>query len=639
MVNEEERLKKEMVETVAAPEAAPFIKGAAFVKKGAGKVVRGAGKVIGGAVKGAGTVAGAAGGAFAGAYAERRAGGEAAQSNIIGWFFFLLSLLLYYFIDWNFRYNGIDLGFFFNLNAADWFFKSGIMTVFLILVLYQIFLAKPKSRGEFGAAIFLDFVIAMAFILARYSPGALYHLIFAIGMWLILIKPTRDPASAYKIMAVLILIDFIGFSALRSLFEITPGFSAAVGYINYMIIPIYSLYLLEYLGVYGRSRLASIMLFIILCLYVFGFVQTTPQYQSFVAELSVEQKEGALTFWQTSIAKGEEFISITMDPLACLMAGAPDQQVCVTEREAERRCADKKGTPEYEKCVKGEQVGEVSGTIDDTIPPTKVAFEKSKFFPKQFIEGDTRKLPMQINIENPRGQEIEIAFSCKLKKGQTEIPSKASPESKTITKEEKTATQIIGCEPTEPYKAGSYTATFEAEVYMQTPAGLKRLLIGDQKLTQEERNKLIAQHSLEPFSKGPEEFATYSIGFGNPPQNPLLDDSENQLLMGNIENKGDGIITQVHSVSIQLVEGMSPTDGCLGDFYYESNQLTLKQEKLDRLKDLKKETKEGSIFCDLIIDPVLRTVPIEEEREIKTSIEYSYKIETKEEFKVLGTLV
>jgi len=589
---------------------------------------------------------GSAAAGFAAANANRKARSASVPSSdidglkLMGWVAFILSLMLYYFIDWQYRYNGIDIGFFTDLSNADWLFKSGVLTIFLLLLVFQIFLAKPSNSNEFKAAIFADMVLAIMFVLSRYSAAALFHLIFAVIIWFVFTRQTRDQASAYNTLTILILLDFLGFSALKYLFEFT-GMAGGIVVISAMIFPIYSLYLLHFLEVYGKSKLATFCLMIILILYIFGFVQSSDQYKDITSRLDAEDVESAKTFWKTAGERMSIFGSVLGDPLACIgKVGSDEYDDCLKERQYERECRDKKkNLAEYQKCIEGKKLGEAQGASDSAVKDfTKVTFEHTDQFPKLVQKEFKIPIPMQLNIESPK-KEISIILSCKFQKDKENITGIVEQSSLDKIIGNKKETVLCSMPSDKEFTPGKYKVIFEAEIKgMETISRLQRLFVKND-ISEERKSELLSLHSLsssEP-SKSPDEFAAFSFGVGTPSTTPFIDENPTQALVGNVENRAEGKLINIQEILIELVPGISPRESCLVSFEQRDNILAAKKEVLQSIKGLsKKGDKRFLIGCNLDISPAVIPSEFEEyyKREFISNMRYSYKIEKEGIFEV-----
>jgi hypothetical protein len=570
-------------------------------------------------------------------------GGGKPPRKIAGWIFVALSLLLYYFIDWQFGYNGIDIGLFFQMGAIDWIFKSGVLTILLVVIIIQLLVFKRLS----GSSLFLGGIFALMFVLAKYSVGALYHLIFILIMWWVLIKPVKeDIDSAYNTLAILILIDFVGFSLLGKLFEFTSVFQGTVA-LSYMIFPIYTLYLLYYLEAYGDSRIATAALCIIMIIYVMGFVTNSSQYATFTAQLKESPKvEEAKGFWGTALFNTYNFFAIMTDPLVCSLSSPTNHESCMLERQYARLCRDKKiGTEEYDECIAQKKGLNIAGSVDESIKEfTKIEFEKPSDFPKVVQKEFPADIPMQINIESPK-KPITVELSCKFKLGREEIEGgKAEPEK--IEEITGTKKQTVFCELAEgeEYEGGrTYTVIYEAAIRgIETESTLTRLFVGKE-LKEAEKGPLMSLHGLEAVesSKSPDEFAAFSFGIGTPATDPFIGSNPKQPLIGNIENKADGQILSVDDIEVSLIDGVASTQKCTERaFNQQGNVLKLDPEMKDRLVDLKlkKDEKLFLLGCNLDVYQNLAETEEYVKRSFTSKITYSYAIKREDRFTTTQTI-
>jgi hypothetical protein len=179
---------------------------------------------------------------------------------------------------------------------------------------------------------------------------------------------------------------------------------------------------------------------------------------------------------------------------------------------------------------------------------------------------------------------------------------------------------------------------------IKSVARLTRLFVGSE-ITEQRKNELLALHNLNPIeaSRGAEEFAMLTIGIGTPPTTPILDDSAQQLLIGNIENKADGEIVNIKNAEIELIKGVGPTETCFNSFDLTGNILTAKKEYLDSLKSLDKYKKGDKVFlvgCNLDVSSILVPEEYDEyfKREFTSSLEYDYKISKSGVFEVISNV-
>jgi len=604
-----------------------------------------AAKATEGALKSAGKyIAGGIGGLLAG---KLLGGGEkegesrqAMPGKLTGWIFFALSLVIYYFIDWSTGYGGIDIGFFLKMGGIDWLFKSGVLTILLIIIIFQFTVARPKSPEEFRAALYLDIVLAVTFVIAKYNTGALIHFVFIVAIWRMLIKPVMDYASANRTVTVLILFDFLLFPALRYLWDSTNFIPVEVS-LNYMIFPILSLYLLIYMNKYLGSKGASWLLLLVLLIYIFGFVRNSPQYTTLTAEIEEKEKEEAWGFLKTSTFRVGQFIGMFWDPISCsAFAGTMDYQACMKEQQYHRLCAEYgRGTEEYNNCIKQKQGLDVEGTIDKEREITKVELKKPTEFPKIIQKEFAPPIPMQLNIESPK-KPITIELSCKFKTGSEEFEGEVQPKEVEAIIGEKQQTILCDMPSGKEYQEEKrYTVTYTAKIEgIETESTLIRFFIGEEDLEDNKQSSLLSLHGLRQgeASKSGEEFAVFSFGIGTPSTNYFMDERLNQVIIGNIENLANGKIVSVENIEFNLIDGVTPTSACQKAFTSSGNSLILKSEAQERLKNLKLTQKQKLplLACNLNIAPNLAQTTDYLTRGFSSKITYTYEIEQRGEFTV-----
>jgi len=584
-----------------------------------------------------------AGGKIKGGYGKAKAAhswatgeGTGEPNKLMGWLFFVLSLILYYLIDWRFSYNGIDFKFFIDMTNLDWVFKAGAFSFLLTLFVLQLVFKQFDKN-----ALFLDIVAAIVFVAAQYSEGALFHFIFVLVMWFVLIKPMKeDISSAYKTLAILMLIDFVGISLIEKLFSLTGVMGETVA-VSYMIFPIFSLYLLNYLQVYGKSRLAAIMLSIIIILYVFGFVRTTNQYDLLTEELELKEREENWGFWKKSITRFSESLSMLWDPIVCssYIVNPAEHEECLMKRQIVRLCSDKIGTDQYDQCLDEKKGLDIGGKTDKTIKEyTKVEFKKPEDFPQQVQKDFVPAIPMQLNIESPK-KAVSIKLSCKFKTTGTEIAGMAEPARIDSVKIGQNTILCSVPSGKELEEGKFYTVVYKAEIEgIETNSTLTRLFIGKDVLDDAEKNNLIKLHelSIKESSKSAEEFAVFSFGIGTPPSNPFINKYPTQVIIGNIENLANGKILSVDNIEVELIDGVTPAAGCLTAFSQSGNKLILKQDVKAKLTNLQltKGSKRFLLGCNLNIASFLAETEDYVKRGFSSKITYSYAIEKEERFSV-----
>ncbi len=560
--------------------------------------------------------------------ASARFRNKSEPSAAIGWLFFFLSIALYASDIFITRFNGIDIKFFSQLTAPDWLYKSGFLTLFLIIFCFQFILSRPKDKQELLSFIFLDITLSIILIASGYSFGTLLHTFFAFMVWVALINKTAETkAGSYNTLTVLLLIDFVGFSALEYMFANIGYLEAASFIANRLLFPFYTLYLLGYLGIYVHSTFAAIILFILLSTYIVGAIKETPRFQNAMAQISEQQEEEAISWSKAALERFREVIALIVDPAACAMKGLP------------------LGSSEYDSCLKTRlyirhpelKEENIEGQTDRTKIPTKVSFSVPENFPSKIRkELPPISFPMQLEISTP--QQITIIPSCKFKKGKEEFAGTAKPDKEypLVIQPSIKKTEVILCKPDEnmKYDLGSYSVVFEAEITdLETNFTATRLFIGDAN-PQKIKIADYALSSSEP-PKGPDDFAAFAVAVGAE-KDPFLDSKQKQSLVGSLSNRlKKGTIQEVKSIKITLPEGISASTDCQRDFTYSRDLMTLNQEIIEKININTTEDKKYYLGCPVTISENLQKPGLDfQKRSISSTIEYSYKITTSQSFEV-----
>ncbi len=271
---------------------------------------------------------------------------------------------------------------------------------------------------------------------------------------------------------------------------------------------------------------------------------------------------------EKQIPKGENpFVS----NLLCILSDPTDVQNCVKKRQEVKQiesiCKDtknlKEGTDAYKSCIKEETEKsekaklQISGTIDTSVKePTKAEFKISEYFPKLSYQLKY-PYPAQLEIKNPREQDLDFEISCFFKKDAKTITGTANPSKFKITEKEKM--KSITCTPQEDLN-GSYKLTLQANVLnLKTESHLTRLFIGDvSKKTKAEVDKLTSLFvpGKKYLSQAPDEFARLNFGFGEPETNPIIDSDDTPLFVSTIENVARGKILKIKKYYVDLGDEM-----------------------------------------------------------------------------------
>jgi hypothetical protein len=211
--------------------------------------------------------------------------------------FIILSMLLFV-SDWVFtKFNGIDFVTFLNSLPTIWLIvRGGLFTAILITLAIIYIMKRPDSR-EFGSWVVLIVVLYMCFALTSFSTGAIVHLLFAILLMLIYISPLiEDKASANYTMALMIFIDFFGFSFFAWLGQITN--IPALGTLkNRLLFPFWTLFLLVYPPGLKKSGFVKFLTIGFVIFYIFLFVVPNFSYARLSSSLTNEDIMGVKEGW------------------------------------------------------------------------------------------------------------------------------------------------------------------------------------------------------------------------------------------------------------------------------------------------------------------------------------------------------
>lgn len=377
-----------------------------------------------------------------------------------------------------------------------------------------------------------------------------------------------------------------------------------------------------------------LLLAIIATLIFFLFPQLITTY-----DLQSQTHEEYFEIAKEELAKitetAEETKNIWGDYFSCIFSITEGQSTdaCLEDKRIDRYCKEQEEL-EYDKCVQQQKTTFlVSGTVDPTIAePTKAEFKVSEYFPKMTYQP---KYPYQIELEicNPREQELSIDINCFFKKGKEIIAGAVEPWSFTITKQEDS--KSITCTPVEDLD-GFYTLVYQANIHnMNTFSRLTRLFVGDvSEKTKREIDELKRTYlpGTKYLSQAPKEFARINFGFGEPETNPLIEHDDQPLLVSTIENVGGGKILSVNSYQIDLAkEGITSNQN---DCFEGSGQNTM-------LPVTRFEKKIPLTSCFLELPPELMNPEDFLLKEFTAALNYDYQIEKeiKIEAKILEGLV
>ncbi|MEK6845280.1 MAG: hypothetical protein AABY26_00860, partial [Nanoarchaeota archaeon] len=217
----------------------------------------------------------------------------------------------------------------------------------------------------------------------------------------------------------------------------------------------------------------------------------------------------------------------------------------------------------------------VAGVNDPTIKkPTKVEWVKSKYFPETDYHqpgGLYKPYPLELVIENPRRQQFGVEVSCSFAntknkesfpgvvKGGIEFSgSITDPTAALLTiNGEKVSKTVICSVPEGKELNGKYTINYTAVLKgLNTKSRLARAFIGtkDEKWKEENIQKILSAHfpGSTGISQAPADLARLNFGFGNNPDNPIIEGDSNLILSAMVEDGGKGKILTINSYRINL---------------------------------------------------------------------------------------
>lgn len=535
--------------------------------------------------------------------------------------------------------------------------------IIISLLLYYFFkkrTTEEEDPKEFWRKFvaFVILIVVLSFIITHGGLAYYLHLGLIIVLYFVfIIRAEKDESTANLITAFLLLFDFIGFG----LFDFYMGGALTI---NRLIVPIWFYYSIILSRRVKQNALISFILIVVIMVNVAYFasgivtINTLAEYG--YQQAPPEEIQNFKDFWSKGIGNIYTDAQKILFQIGCSASINPSQ--CMADKEIQllkdNRCGKLTGDEKVscEKQIEAESVGGiVTEQVDKEIDPIKASFEKKLSYPK-IPEGFATPITLPFKIEDKRKLPIDAAFSCKFKKDKEEIIGIIIPESMNSIASDQTIVLYCSLPSDKSYTKGSYTVEFSAELKnIKTPSRLKRVFIGNRELSDSEKNNILTDHDLKSVeaSRGPEDFASLSLGFGIPPSTvsgfnvyttPLLGANDFQPLIAYIQNKGEGHITGIIEavIDISQLEGFVPAQSCLEKFDFNKGRLTAKKEQLNNLKGLDKFKKGEDIFLlscnlDASLDN-LKFTSIEEERELISSITYSYVLKQPIQFEVIGSI-
>lgn len=219
-----------------------------------------------------------------------------------------------------------------------------------------------------------------------------------------------------------------------------------------------------------------------------------------------------------------------------------------------------------ERDVKG--IVQTSGIDDPTFDkPSRIEFVAYDY-PQTVSYGDRAiKLPIILDIENPRKQEFGVEFSCEFVKGKEEPIEGEIFGEKSIRVLTETVSKNVICQPPDGLEGGKYKLKFIAEVIgFKTASHIGRVFIGekDDQWKEEWIPKIVQLyfprgHYASKSTPDPVRF-NFALGMSEqslsrevralfkdtPPQEiPIIQSGGELILEANVENKGNGEITRI----------------------------------------------------------------------------------------------
>lgn len=272
-------------------------------------------------------------------------------------------------------------------------------------------------------------------------------------------------------------------------------------------------------------------------------------------------------------------------------------QRCVEQRQEEQEriafCEDKvkpitnqvQRDKAYETCLKEEaekkkkEALQAGGTIDRTIriPTEAKVVIRSESLPKIYVPDIP--FPFEVQIANPRQQEIQMDVACKFKKkiGTDYVLGKVEKGAlgDFISFRDQTYASQFLCIPQGELN-GTYTLEVDLQLLnLQTPSRLQRAFIGN--VPEAEKKRLEQEiHSVirEEEALVPAEFAGIYFDLGHATNEVIIenkvvveDGKERRykpiLLRANIKNLGNGKILKIHNYHIDLPNFQVDRPACL----------------------------------------------------------------------------
>lgn len=558
-----------------------------------GKVSSGAGSILGSAAN----TAGAAGAAVQGAAWSTASQGVGSAFDAVkdpGFVLFIAGLLTWVFKIYNNPVLAIMLGTVFLFFSAFYLFKGkSVITITVFWVTYT-FVGRNADLQTvlyyFGFSLLIGMLIHGTF--ARFKKESF----------------VGGAAGELALGAIPILVFLLDLGLLEKLI-LTFNFQvpALVGGIM-LFTPWWAL-----LGIFTTKKentLVSIFKFLAL-VYIFFILTAGVIPGAYGAYKSgIPGPEELLQAKQEFAQQMPQKESPAWSNIWCLANDPTNSQACVQQRQelsemkwiCEKREGLKSGTSEFEECLKTQKENKekekiiVAGVNDPTIKkPTKVEWVKSKYFPAMDYHqpgGPYKPYPLELVIENPRRQQFGVEVSCSFAnaknkesfpgvvKGGVELSgslSGSNPTAALLTINSEKVSKTITCSVPEGKELnGKYIINYTAVLKgLNTKSRLARAFIGtkDELWKEENLPKILSAHfpGTTGLSQAPADLARLNFGFGNNPDNPIIEGDTNLILSAMVEDGGKGKILAIDNYRINL-EGFGvddPEAKCLQGFEME----------------------------------------------------------------------
>ena len=394
---------------------------------------------------------------------------------------------------------------------------------------------------------------------------------------------------------------------------------------------------------YKRKGFVGIMKGLCMLYVVFSVLATAMPGIGFAQTPLLEEFQQARTQLEAGTLKGEHPI---LSQIACAVnIGKITQQIgkeqtgalsfdeCVKRRQAESKCKplEKTDLEEYQECIqvaRGEkQDARVVGAIDATqSEPTVFRVEKGQGYLDK-IDAD-EPVPFLLDVKNPRKNELNFEVTCVYEAGNKKIDGNGFTFT---TTEELPEPHAFSCRTSAlPPGIGKWKVRVIARG-LTTTVGLHRFFVGDKKELLEDiaqtfflTSSAQAAASTAAQPRGPPDPVRLDFILGQPPQNPLIQTKDPQLI-ATIKNAGGGEIVGIERAEIEMdTAQFSLGPECKlqanGDFFVnpEINEIVANRKKDREIR---------FAFCELVMSDVYRFPEIPFPKYFISTITYDYAIE------------